>query len=210
MLSNEKPLWVAIIGAMGLVIAALITSGYFHKTSAAKREDVLEERVRILEAELRKQQIAAQAQTSRSNETSSPPSLSTAADPVPAAQTSRDLNEVASSLAKNENAQILATGASAKGMLAENATKTYVFIGTANIPLLFTLNQPHRNFWSRFDILDSQGNPLVRNNSFSNPSTDYAFTPPKDDAYVLRITGHMGYGDYVLVVNPLDNGVSNP
>jgi hypothetical protein len=193
--SNEKPVLVAIIGAMGLIIAALITSGYFHRTSAAKRENVLEERVRILEEELRRQQSAAQV---------------AAAEPIPATQNSRDLDAVASSLAKNENAQILAAGASATGMLAENATKRYVFLGTANVPLLFTLNQPDRNFWLRFDILDSHGNPLIRDQIFSDRSTDYPFTPPKNDAYVVRITGYMGYGNYVLVVKPLDGGASNP
>jgi hypothetical protein len=54
MAGKERPVLVAVITAMGVIIAALITSGYWSRTSAQKRENTLEARVKSLEQELGK------------------------------------------------------------------------------------------------------------------------------------------------------------
>jgi hypothetical protein len=54
MIGKERPIFVAVITTMGVIIAALITSGYWSRTDAQKRESTLEARVKSLEQELGK------------------------------------------------------------------------------------------------------------------------------------------------------------
>jgi hypothetical protein len=195
-MGKERPILVAIITTMGVVIAALITSGYFTRSSAAKREDVLEERVRTLETELRKQ-----ANNSRMAAPASEVIHNSGVDPGQAP----DLNELVAELARQKNTQILGAGKSVKGVIAADATKEYVFIGNGNVPLLFTLDQPVKGFWAEVDILSSQGTTVLRGQGFYNSNTQFSFTPPKNDVYVFKLKGTGNFGDFVVEVAPLSD-----
>lgn len=197
MASTERPVLVAVITTMGVIIAALITSGILTRNSAERREDALEARVRVLEAELRKR--AKPPGHTDSPRQSDPPVPTIDAD-VPAPM---DVAGLAARLAQQKKTEILSPANSVRGVMAKDATKEYVFVGTANVPLLFSLAQPAGNFWSDIDIQSSIGAPLLQGESFSDHNDQFTFTPPKDDAYVLKVRGTRKFGDFVIAVAPL-------
>jgi len=195
MATTERPVLVAVISTMGVIIAALITSGYLTRTNAARREDELEARIKQLEVQLRNERTqSAQKLGGESNRTP-PDNIVGVSGPSVA--------EVANRLIKEKQTHLLSPASSVKDVIAENAMKEYVFIGRANVPLLFSLAQPDRNFWSDIEVQDSLGATVLTNQGFSDHKTDFAFTPPKDDAFVLRIRGTRGFGDFAVAVAPL-------
>jgi len=186
---------------MGIVIAALITSGYLKQTSAAQRQDAQEAQVQSLREELKKkdEQISVLEKkvadlTSRHNGVNSKP------DP---GERSVNLDERVANLAEQKKAQVLALGKSTRGSIAKDAVKEYVFIGNANTPVLFTLQQISGNFDATLDVSDSQGLILLQDQSFIWRKQEISFTPPRDNAYTLRLKGHNNFGDYLVILSLL-------
>jgi hypothetical protein len=115
-----------------------------------------------------------------------------------------NLGDRAAKMAKERNTQILVLGTSVKGAIAEKATREYVFVGTANTPVLFTFEQPPKQrLWATVDILNSQGITVLRGKDFIRRKDEIAFTPPNNDAYVLRLTGDRKFGDYLILMSKL-------
>jgi hypothetical protein len=197
--TQERPVLVVVISTMGVIIAALITSGYFTHATAAKREDVLEANVRKLEADLK------QCQSSSSNSQATG-KLQPAISPQPSSAPlqSIDVSEAANRLqASHAGAQRMVVGIAATGVLAENAVKEYVFVGTENTPLLFRVVQPKKHFSLKFSILSSGGGIAVGDRDFYGSEHQISFTPPRSDAYILKLTGARSYGDYIIEMSPL-------
>jgi len=208
MAGKERPVLVAIITAMGVIIAALITSGYLRRNSAAEREDTLERRIQYLEAELKRRDESTSAEAKKPTEVPGKP-LGGSEDQTPGDQQQPvNLGELANKLAEAKKIDILASGRSARGAIAENAMKEYVFVGSGNAPLLFTLEQPSKHFWAEVDILDSQEVTLVRGEGFYNLKNEISFTPPKNGAYIIKLRGTRGFGDYLIEMTPLIEGTS--
>jgi hypothetical protein len=200
--SKQRPVVVTIISTMGAIIVALITSGYFTRTSAEKREDALEAKIKSLEAELKSRSETdtalaklpgaagtAETATTETATTARPPSV----DPV----------ETARRLAKTKNTELLTPSNSVKAVIAENATREYIFVGKINDPLLFSCSSSENHLWADVDILDSQGAIVLSGKSCDNLSQRFSFTPPKSDAYILKLKGMRSYGSFVIQVQPL-------
>ncbi len=96
-----------------------------------------------------------------------------------------NLGDLAVKIAEEKKTQILALGTSVKGAIAEKATREYVFVGNANTPILFTLEQPSNHFWAAVDIHDSRGMSLLKGEDFIRQKDEIAFTPPHDDASLV-------------------------
>jgi hypothetical protein len=194
--SKQRPVVVAIITTMGAIIAALITSGHFSRTSAEKREDVLEAKIKSLEATLKKQ---SRNDTSIGNSRYGTDTAQT----MPDESVTTDPNETARRLAKAKNTTLLTPANSAEAVIAENAVREYIFVGKANDPLLLSCTSSENHLWAEVDILDSQGAIVLSGKSCDNLSQRFSFTPPKSDAYVLKLRGMRSYGTFVLQVQPL-------
>jgi hypothetical protein len=197
--TRDRPVLVTIISTLGVIIAALITSGYFTRATAAKREDALEANVRKLETELKQ----CQSSSSGSQPTGQfQPKIS--AQPPSAPPQPVDVSEAANRLqASHVGAQRMVVGIAATGVLAENAVKEYVFVGTENTPLLFRVVQPKKHFSLKFSILSSSGGIAVSDRNFYGSEHQLSFTPLKSDAYILKLTGARSYGDYIIEMSPL-------
>lgn len=115
-----------------------------------------------------------------------------------------NLEDLAATLANERKTTVLALSTSVKGTIADDATKEHVFLGTANTPLLFTLEQPSRHFWATVDIYDSQGRAQLKNKGFVRSKDEISFTPPRDDAYILKLSGTRNFGEYLVFVSLLE------
>lgn len=144
--SKGRLLWSAILIVMAIVVAGLIASGRQSRAAAVQREDVLQARLRHLEDEMRPRDDAVRALGKRAVESSVRPQAAALNGSEPSSGPV-DSGEVAAKVAEEKKTQVMAPGQAVKGVIAEKATKEYVFIGRNNVPVLFTLQQPGRNFW---------------------------------------------------------------
>ncbi|HJQ70569.1 MAG TPA: hypothetical protein VKA70_16445 [Blastocatellia bacterium] len=102
---------------------------------------------------------------------------------------------------ERNKARTLSLNQSQKGTLADGARDHYRFYGTANTPLLFTLQQ-QGSFWAYIEIFDSHGIRVAKED-FSRKTEKIPFTPKSSDHYVFCIIGDRGFGDYVMVLSLL-------
>jgi hypothetical protein len=194
---KDRSVLVATITTMGVVIAALITSGYFTRNSAAKREDAMEARIRELQAEL---SVCQHSVVGPPAKPSPDPAKIDQSTPLSTTDLVELSNQMLTRVAGSER---LAVGAAARAVLAENAVRKYVFVGRANSPILFSLDQPRQHFSVNIDILSSGGSIVLAARNFYGSENHFSFTPLKDDAYVIEMTGKRKYGDFVLEMAPL-------
>jgi hypothetical protein len=107
-------------------------------------------------------------------------------------------------LAREKNAQILQLNASLAGTIADQATLLCVFPGTQNTPLLFTFERTTpKAFRALVDVFDADGASLLKDQHFYLRKTAFSFVPPKDGAYVLRLTGTSGFGGFTAALSRL-------
>lgn len=199
MVGRERPVLVAIITTMGIIIAALITSGYFKLSTTAKREDLLEARIRQLESDLEKCRRAAPVINGTGNQTNTEIAIDKRES-----QRVVDLHKAADKLlVSRPGSQLLPVNVAATGVLAANAVKEYVFVGTANEPILFELDQPREHFSAKIEILGSGGATFVRDENFHGSEKKLSFTPIKTDAYLLRLRGTRKFGAFTVLMSGL-------
>lgn len=85
------------------------------------------------------------------------------------------------------------------GSLAVGAFDDYSFSGSANTPLLFSVQRVDGNLGYWYEFFDSRGTSLAENGTYYSGIATIPFTPQEDDDYIFRIIGTRDFGSYNLV-----------
>jgi hypothetical protein len=83
----------------------------------------------------------------------------------------------------------------------ENATavgafEDYVFTGTANVTIVFSITRAQR-FGYNYAFLDDEGNELESTGMYVDDRS-FPFTPQEDGVYTFRLKGIQGFGEYKI------------
>ncbi len=108
---------------------------------------------------------------------------------------SLSMEQFTTSTALTGKANVMAPGDSVEGLLAKNAYAEYRFEGKENSPLLVTASGTTLRY--TLQILKGK-KKLFEKNTYANNEGTYSFTPPKDGAYIIKLSGFEGYGEYNL------------
>lgn len=77
----------------------------------------------------------------------------------------------------------------------------YNFVGQANSPVEFVLIPQSGSMEYTFHILDNFGNRVFRPRNFQSYQDDqFAFTPPKNGRYTIRLVGKRGGGSFGILI----------
>lgn len=87
--------------------------------------------------------------------------------------------------------------------LALNASDEYVWIGTANQPVLITVDTPESDLHFRLVILNTLGEQLVSRGSGAG-ELSWTFTPPANGAYTLKVIGAGNFGSYNIRIEAIN------
>jgi len=79
--------------------------------------------------------------------------------------------------------------------VAKDSVAEYRFNGEANSPIELILNEVSgQQFRYNVKIINSAGESLQDYDFYSNEDYAYAFTPPQNDTYIIRVSGLRSYG----------------
>ncbi|MBE7472266.1 MAG: Ig-like domain-containing protein [Anaerolineales bacterium] len=87
---------------------------------------------------------------------------------------------------------------SQKGSLAVGAYDEYKFSGSANTPILFTLQRTEGELGYWIQIFDAGGAELSKEGTFYKGTNEVSFTPSENGEYVIRVNGYSSFGKYLL------------
>jgi len=88
------------------------------------------------------------------------------------------------------------------GTLAENSKAWYLFKGTKNTPIMFSLKRSG-DLWYNFRVIDPDTNVILKQRWVEGGEQEVFFTPLETKKYVMVLTGYYRYGKYSVKVKRL-------
>jgi hypothetical protein len=97
----------------------------------------------------------------------------------------------------------LSPGTSRRGSLAKNSYDDYGFVGSTNVPVLFSVQPTTDHLDYQVTIFDSVEFKLDTKSACCGNPINLAFTPPTDGTYRVQLKGTGRHGNYNLVMKLL-------
>jgi hypothetical protein len=89
------------------------------------------------------------------------------------------------------------------GLEAIGATDSYTFEGSANTPVLITLNRTEGDLGYAYELLGPRGDSLLAKGNYQGV-VEIAFTPQESGVYTLVMRGMYRYGEYTVYLEWID------
>lgn len=104
-------------------------------------------------------------------------------------------NQTAESSASDED--VTTTNTRLEGRIAKNQIKDYNVSMLGNSPIEFVLKATEAGEAKySVQVLDKRENELLDYNFWTTRSYNFAFTPPQDDDFIVRVKGLQSFGEY--------------